>query len=307
MSYQNPNDDLKALADRKDEYMKYESNQALTWCEGCGNFPIQKALERALVLEGLKTSDVLLCFDIGCHGNGSDKIAGMGGYTLHGLHGRIVSAAAGAALANPRIKVIAEAGDGGTFSEGPGHLIHAVRSNYPMLFILHNNENYGLTTGQASATTRKGHPMNGSPDGVVVDPINTCEFVLGLGPSFVARSFSGDVNHMTDILRAGLRHNGFAFVEILQTCPTYNLATPQSWYWDKVRHLEEVKGYDSSDVDMAREAARDLEKEIKIGVLYQDKNSVNFLDRLPARKGIKTALVDEVKPFDVGKLTQAFL
>jgi 2-oxoglutarate ferredoxin oxidoreductase subunit beta len=307
MSYKDPNVDYKTLADRKEDYMKYESSQPLTWCEGCGNFSIQKALERALVLEGFKTSDVLLCYDIGCHGNGSDKIAGMGGTTFHGLHGRIISAAAGAALANPKIKVIAEGGDGGTFSEGPGHLIHAVRSNYPMLFILHNNENYGLTTGQASAMTRRGYPMNGSPDGVAQDPMNACEFVLALGPSFVARSFSGDVNHMTDILRAGLRHNGFAFVEILQTCPTYNHATPQSWYWDKIRHLEEVKGYDPSDIESARKAARDLDRQINLGILYQDKKSVSVLDRLPARKGLKTSLVEEVKGYDIGKLVDQFM
>ena len=306
MSYKNPIPDYQALADRKQDYLNFEAGQKLDWCDGCGNFGIQHALERALVLEGMKTSDVLLCFDIGCHGNGSDKIAGIGGTTMHGLHGRIISAAAGAALANPKIKVIAEAGDGGTFSEGPGHLIHAVRSNYPMLFILHNNENYGLTTGQASATTRKGFPMNGSPDGVVTEPINTCDFVLGLHPSFVARSFSGDVKHMTDVLRAGLRHNGFAFVEILQACPTYNKATPQGWYWDKMRHLEEMKGYDPSNLETARKAARDLEKDIRIGVLYQDRKSVNFLERLPARKGIKTSLVDEVRAYDIGKLTKAF-
>ncbi|MBI5421807.1 hypothetical protein HZA44_01585 [Candidatus Peregrinibacteria bacterium] len=302
MSYQNPIPDYQLLADRKQEYMKYESSQKLTWCEGCGNFGIQKALERALVLEGITTNNVLMCFDIGCHGNGSDKIAGIGGYTLHGLHGRIISAAAGAALANPRIKVVAEAGDGGTFSEGPGHLIHAVRSNYPMLFILHNNENYGLTTGQASAMTRKGYPMNGSPDGVGAEPINACDFVLGLKPSFVARAFSNDVSHMTDVLRAGLRHNGFAFVEVLQTCPTYNKATPEPWYWDKLRPVDQIKGYDASNLKMAREAAQDMDKEIKVGVLYQDKNSVNFLERLPGRKGIKTALVDEVKAFDIAKL-----
>jgi 2-oxoglutarate ferredoxin oxidoreductase subunit beta len=306
MPYTDPLKDYQILADRKQDYLNYEGNQRLTWCEGCGNFGIQKALERALVLEGLKTTEVLLCFDVGCNGNGSDKIAGIGGITFHGLHGRVISAAAGAALANPRIKVIAEAGDGGTFSEGPGHLIHAVRSNYPMLFILHNNENFALTTGQASATTRKGFPMNGSPDGVVAEPINACDFVLGLKPSFVARSFSNDVNHMTDVLRAGLKHNGFAFVEILQTCPTYNHATPQQWYWDKIRHLDGVKGYDPSNLKMAREVAQDLEKEIKIGILYQDKKSVNFLERLPSRKGVKTALVDEVKAYDIKKLIAPF-
>ncbi len=294
--------DIKLLADRKDEYLRFEGNERLTWCSGCGNFGIQKALERALVLEGFKTPDVLLCFDIGCNGNGSDKIAGTGGITFHGLHGRVISAAAGAALANPRIKVVASAGDGATFSEGPGHLLHAVRSNYPMLFILHNNENFALTTGQASATTRKGFPMNGSPDGVVLDPINACDFVLGLKPSFVARSFSGDVNHMTDILRSALRHNGFAFVEMLQLCPTYNRATSYEWLSQRVQYLKTTP----KTIEAARKAAADMEEKINVGILYQNVESPNFLERLPNRKGVKTALVDEVKAYDIKKLTSQF-
>ena len=294
--------DYNTLADRKSEYLAYEGNEIITWCGGCGNFGIQKALERALVLEGIKTQDVLFCYDIGCNGNGSDKIASKGGYTFHGLHGRVISAAAGAALANPNMTVIAEGGDGGTMSEGINHLVHSVRSNYPMMFILHNNENFGLTTGQASACTRKGHPMNGSPDGVLMDPINCCDFVLGLNPSFVARSFSGDVKHMTDMLRAGLNHNGFAFVEIMQTCPTYNRATPQEWYQERVQYLDKTP----NTIEEARKKAADMENKINLGIFYEDKKSVNFLERLASREGVKTMPVDEVKKFDIRPLLGQF-
>lgn len=305
MPYQPPNQrkELDTLAQRKKEYMKLESQEKLTWCGGCGDFGIQKALERALVLEGLGTRETVLFFDIGCHGNGSDKI---GAYTFHGLHGRVLPVASAAALSNPRLKVIAEGGDGGTFSEGINHLVHTVRSNYPMVFILHNNENYGLTIGQASSTTRCGQPMAGSPDGVLATPMNACEFVLGLHPTFVARSYSGDVKHMTEMLRAGLRHNGFAFIEMMQLCPTFNHATSAAWFWERIRYTDQLKGYDPSDLDAALKASRDLEKEIKMGVLYQDKKSVNFLDRLPARQGKKTALVEEVQPYDIGKLMKEF-
>ena len=305
MPYQPPNQrkELDALAKRKKEYMKLESQEKLTWCGGCGDFGIQKALERALVLEGIGTRDAVLFFDIGCHGNGSDKI---GAYTFHGLHGRVLPVASAAALANPRLKVIAEGGDGGTFSEGINHLVHTVRSNYPMVFILHNNENYGLTIGQASSTTRCGQPMAGSPDGVLAPPMNACEFVLGLKPTFVARSYSGDVKHMTAMLRAGLQHNGFAFIEMMQLCPTFNHATSAAWFWERIRYTDQLKGYDPSDLDAAIKASRDLEKEIAMGVLYQDKKSVNFLDRLPARRGRKTTLVEEVKPYDIGKLMKEF-
>lgn len=294
--------DLNALFERKKDYLGFEGAEKLTWCGGCGDFSIQKALERALVLEGRTAKDTLFCFDIGCHGNGSDKI---GGTTLHGLHGRVIPAAAGAALANPNIKVIAEGGDGGTLSEGINHLVHAVRSNYPMLFILHNNENYGLTIGQASATTRKGCSMNGAPDGVALEPMNACQFVLSLRPGFVARSFSGDVKHMTEMMRRGLQYNGFAFLEVMQVCPTFNKATSQKWYWDRVRDVEEDPSYDPADLKKAWALAEDLEKQIAVGVLYETKKP-SFLELLPQRKDVKTSAVDEVRPYDITPLLAEF-
>jgi len=294
--------DYNTLADRKTEYLAYEGTEIITWCSGCGNYGIQNALERALVLEGVKPDQTLFCYDIGCHGNGSDKIGNKVIYTLHGLHGRVIPVAAGAAVANPKIKVIAEGGDGGTMSEGVNHLVHSVRSNYPMVFILHNNENYGLTTGQASATTRMGNKMNGSPDGVISPPMNCSDFVLGLNPTFVARSFSGDVKHMTDILRAAIRHNGFAFVEILQVCTTYNHATPQEWYLERVKYLDKTP----KTIEAARKAAADMENKINIGILYQDKKSVDYLGRLANRAGVKTAPVDEVGRFDINGLLKQF-
>lgn len=294
---------LKELAQKQATYVKYETDEIITWCSGCGNYNIQNALKRALTLENYRPENILFCFDIGCNGNGSDKI---GGYTFHGLHGRSISVAAGAAIANPHIKVIASGGDGGTMSEGISHLVHSVRSDYPMLFILHNNHNYGLTTGQASATTPKGFPMNGSPDGVIIDPMNPAEFVLGLNPSFVARSFSGDVKHMTKMFRKALRHKGFAFFEILQTCPTYNKATPQEWYWERIKYLEDVKSYKASDLAAAKKMVEDFEKNIYLGLFYQNKQSPSFIERLPNRQNYKTGPVDEVKHFNVSKLLKAF-
>lgn len=285
--------ELITLGQKKRELLAFESNERLTWCNGCGDYGIRNALMRAMALEGLTQQDVAVFYDIGCHGNGADKI---GAYTFHGLHGRVIPLAAGAAIANPRLKVIAEGGDGGTLSEGIGHLVHAVRSNYKMLFILHNNENYGLTTGQASSTTRKGRRMNGTPDGVFLEPMNVCDFVLGLGGTFVARTFSGDVKHMADMLRRGLAHNGFAFLEVLQACPSYNRETPQEWYWERIKYLENGKGAASGmqGREEARRLAADLEKEINVGIFYRDPASVSFLDQLASRKGRKTTLVEEV-------------
>lgn len=292
---------LKTLADRKDLYQEIEDvKEACTWCGWCGNFSIQKALIRALTLENIKPYECLLCYDVGCSGNGSDKI---GAYTIHGLHGRVISLAAGAALANPKMKVISMAGDGATFSEGVGHLVHAVRSNYPLVFIHHNNENYALTTGQASATTREDHSMNGSPDGIVVDPLNPCEIVLSLGPSFVARTFSGDTKHMTKIIQQAINHKGFAFIDILQVCPTYNKATSNSWLRERVKYLDE--NYDSTNLELAKKTAQDLENEIAVGILYRN-DKPEFTERLKSRKGQKTSLIEEVKHQDISKLIDFF-
>lgn len=296
---------LSDLEKKAKEYVRFETDKKITWCSNCGNYAIQNALTRALVLENFKRKDFLLCFDIGCNGNGADKFEA---YTLHGLHGRVLPIAAGAALANSHIKVIASGGDGATFSEGVNHLVHAVRSDYPMMFIHHNNENYGLTIGQASSLTRCGAVMNGTPGEVVIEPINSLDFVLALKPSFVARSYSGETDHMTEMFRLALKHKGFAFVEILQACPTYNRITPDAWYAERVRFIENLDGrdgrgsYDRSDIWQARKIVQDMEKEIYLGLLYENKTKVNFLEAYPFRKGVKTALTEEVRRVDVGAL-----
>lgn len=287
------------LLAKTQDYLKYETAKVITWCSNCGNYGIQNAVIRALVLEGYEQKDVLMCFDIGCSGNGADKV---NGYTVHGLHGRTISLAAGAAVANRRMKVIAFAGDGATFSEGVNHLVHGVRNDYPLLFVHHNNENYGLTIGQASSTTRVGAVMNGAPNGVVIDPINTLQFVLSLNPSFVARGFSGDVEQMTEIFQAALKHQGFAYVEILQACPTYNKVTPDAWYAERVRKIEELAEYDRGDIWAARKLVDDMSENIYTGVLYENKAKKNFMELQKSREGAKTELVDEVKPFDISGL-----
>jgi len=294
---------LNGLSQKKDTYVRYTNDEVITWCSGCGNYNIQNALKRALTLEGYKPEDILMSFDIGCNGNGSDKI-GMN--TFHGLHGRALPLAAGAAMGNSKLKVIASAGDGGTMSEGINHLIHCLRSEYPVLFILHNNHNYGLTTGQASSCTPKGFPMNGSPDGQLLEPMNPSEFVLNLNPSFVARSFSGDIKHMTKMLRKALNHKGFAFVEMLQTCPTYNKATPQSWYWERIKYLEDIKDWKADNLEKAKKYIQDFEKNIYLGLFYQNKNVIDYVHKLPYLADYKGNPAQEVKHFNVGPFLKAF-
>lgn len=281
----------------------YFSENLYNWCTNCGNYGIHAAVKRALVEENIAPGDTLLCFDIGCHGNGSDKI---GGYRFHGLHGRVIPFACGASVANRDVNIIAFGGDGGTLGEGINHLITGIRGNYNITFVLHNNLNYGLTLGQPSATTKPGVKMTAAPDGVTSDPLHPMRLVLSLNPSFAARTFSGDINHMTKTFVAGLRHKGFSFIEVLQSCPTYNLMTPHEWYQQRVKDVSQITGYNSRDYGAAREVAEDLEKQIAIGVLYQNQEHPAFLDRQANRVKVKTELVDEVKPFDTKKLLDAF-
>lgn len=288
------------LAKNAELYQSFDrSDHVITWCSDCGNFGIQNALKRALTLQGLTRRDVLFCYDVGCNGNGSDKIEA---YTIHGLHGRVISLAAGAAIANSKMKVIASAGDGGTLSEGINHLVHGVRNNYPMVFIHHNNENYGLTTGQPSSTSRKGCKMNSAPDGVAVESLNSLDFVLSLKPSFVARSFSSEPDHMTEMMQLALQHEGFAFLEILQTCPTYNRETPDEWYSQRVVDVNTLKGYDPTDIWMARKVVQDVDDKIAIGLIYKDESRQSFAKVQPHREGRETALTEEVAPVDITKL-----
>jgi 2-oxoglutarate ferredoxin oxidoreductase subunit beta len=280
----------------------YASDNLYSWCTNCGNYGIAAAEKRALTELGVEPRNAALFFDIGCNGNGADKIQG---YRYHGLHGRCIPAAAGASIANDNLTIVAHGGDGATFSEGVNHLIHAIRHNYNFTFILHNNSAYALTKGQASSLTRPDTPMDLSPDGSSGDTIHALELVFALNPTFVARSFSGNIKQMTQVIKAGIQHKGFSFIEILQACPTYNKTTPHEWYMDRTYDVAEIEGYDNAHLHQARWMARDLDERIATGVLYQ-KAAPTYLDRQANRRDKKTQLTEEVYAWDVSFLIDKY-
>lgn len=274
--------------------IEYDSDQIFTWCTNCGNYGISAALKRALTANDISPDKILLCFDIGCNGNGSDKIAG---YRFHGLHGRVLPFAVGAHLANQHLPVIASAGDGATLSEGLNHFIHAIRHNYNITFILHNNHNYALTKGQASSTTPLNNVMDSNPYGVDADPIDPSLLALDMGGSFIARGYSADVQMLTELIAAGINHPGFSLIEIRQDCPTYNKAYSHEWYMERVYPLE------NTPIDRA--AARELlleQDKIATGIIFQDKSKPDFYAKLENRKEANTALIQEVVPFELNGL-----
>lgn len=272
----------------------YNSENTYTWCTNCGNYGIHGALKSALVEECIKPTDVVLCFDIGCNGNGSDKI---GGYKAHTLHGRVIPFAMGAALANPNIEVIASAGDGATLGEGINHFIHAIRNDINLTFILHNNSNYGLTIGQASPTTPLGIEMNGTPGVVEIPPINVAYLALSLNPSFYARGFSGNPKQLTKLIRLGIHHKGFSLIEVLQDCPTFNEATPHNWYLDRIYDIGTLTDYNINNIEMAREATGDLSEHIATGLLYKSGLDARYKEEIASLDHNHIDISDLLKEF----------
>jgi 2-oxoglutarate/2-oxoacid ferredoxin oxidoreductase subunit beta len=282
---------------------EYYSETEGTWCDGCGNYGIWTAVKYALADLKLHPWQVCLCYDVGCNGNGSDKVEG---YRFHGLHGRVIPFAAGAKLANMNIPVIAFGGDGGTFSEGIGHLVHGLRSNYPITFVLHNNANYGLTTGQASSLTWQDQPMNTSPNGVPERTLASMDLIFSLEPTYVARGFSGDIKMTTRILTAAIQHRGFAYVEILQACPTYNHFATHNYLLDRYFDVN-AAGHDPSDLERAKTLATQTEERIPCGILYQREDVPHFYERLIPRVGVESTCVEEVRKYDIAEFCKELL
>lgn len=271
----------------------YNTDIKNTWCPGCGNFNIHLALKQALVDLDKHPSEVVISFDIGCNGNGGDKIEG---FRVKGLHGRAIPFAVGCHLANRRMCVIADIGDGGCLHEGIDHLIHAIRSNYDITLLIHNNENFALTTGQITSTTKKGKQMYAFPFGKTEGDINIGELVLSLNPSFYAKGFSGDPIQLTQIIKEGIKHKGFSVIEIIQLCPTYNPENSLDFLKERIAKVEKT-----DDLNLAKKRVINKDK-IYTGIIYRNSKLKDYYSNLVSRNDIKTELVDEVRNYNVSNI-----
>lgn len=220
-----------------------------TWCPGCGNHGMFEALKRALSELGWEKHEFAMFWGIGCHGNGSDFYDVQG---FHALHGRALPPATAFALTRPDQHVIVEMGDGDGYGLGMGHFIHTLRRNPRITCIAHNNQIYGLTTGQASPTTDHLMRSVSTPEGVLEQPVNPIGLALAEEATFIARGFAGDIPHLTDLYKQALTHEGFALVDVFQPCVTWNKLNTFAWFRERVYKLEET-GWDASDRDAAFE------------------------------------------------------
>ena len=235
------------------------------WCPGCGDFSVLSALQTALFELGLKPHQVLVVSGIGC----SSNLPGfINAYGMHTLHGRSLAVATGAKLGNHELKVICTGGDGDGYGIGGNHFVHTMRRNVDLTYIVMDNQIYGLTTGQVSPTSVKGMKTKTTPHGSVENPINPIPMAIVGGATYVARAFSGKQKHLVEILKGAIQHRGFALVDVLSPCVTYNKDNTYQWFNPRVKILED-QGHDPANFNKAIERGYQWGDEIPIGLFWK--------------------------------------
>ncbi|MBM4330803.1 MAG: 2-oxoacid:ferredoxin oxidoreductase subunit beta [Deltaproteobacteria bacterium] len=254
-----------------EEYGNYET----AWCPGCGNFSIQKAVKKTLVAAQLPPHRVLFVSGIGQAAKAPHY---MNVNLFDGLHGRSLPVATGAKLANPTLTIIVESGDGCNYGEGGNHFLAAIRRNIDITLLVHNNQVYGLTKGQASPTSEAGFITKAQPEGVTSAPFNPVAVAVAMKAGFVARGFSGLEDHLSGLIKQAIAHRGFSLIDILQPCVSFNKVNTFSWYKKRCRELP--ADYDPQNKEAALKVAEEWGEIIPIGIIYRN-NRPPFEDNLP--------------------------
>jgi 2-oxoglutarate ferredoxin oxidoreductase subunit beta len=269
-------------------------NIDIAWCSGCGNFPILKILKQAFADLKIKPTSLVLVSGIG-------QAAKIPHYfktnVFNGLHGRALPAATAIKAANPALTVIAESGDGDMYGEGGNHFLHTIRRNPDITNVVHNNMVYGLTKGQASPTSQVGFRTPVQVNGVFLQPFNPLAVAIALDASFVARAFAGDCDQTKEILKKAIRHKGYALVDILQPCVTFNKLNTYQWFKEHTYYLE-----DSHDHYSRNEAFKRATEKAKLplGVFYINPDKKTFEENISIYREDHRPLYQR-KP-DIGKL-----
>lgn len=237
----------------------FDTGRRPQWCPGCGNFSVLTAVKAAFTDLALDPSEIVAVAGIGCHGRMTEY---LNVNAFHAIHGRAIPVAVGVKTVNPNLTVIVHTGDGDAYSIGLSHLLHAARRNVGIKVVVHNNMVFALTTGQAGPTTPKGVKTRSTPAGNYEEPFNTILLALASGATFVARGFSDDVQHLKELIKLAIKHRGFAFIDVLQPCPTFY--DVRQILKQKVYKLEK---HDVTDFKAALELALESER-IPVGVFY---------------------------------------
>lgn len=240
------------------------------WCPGCGDFGVLKAVQTAAAQQGVLPENLLVVSGIGCSSNLPGFIHAYG---IHSLHGRAVPVATGAHLANTDLKVVVTGGDGDGYGIGVGHLIHAMRRNLDITYVVMDNQIYGLTTGQTSPTTTKQHRTKSTPNGNAELPLNPLALAISCGATYVARGFSGEAKQLADLIAGGIAHRGFSLIDVFSPCVTYNKVNTYPWFKERVYKLED-ENWDPSDAARSLQKAWEWGDRIPLGLLYRDEQPI---------------------------------
>jgi len=250
-----------------------------TWCKGCGNYAILSAIKMALAERDMAPHDILFVTGVGCGSKLPHYVRSTG---FHTLHGRTLAVATGARLANHGLPVMTVHGDGDSFNEGMNHFVQTVRRNVNLVDVVQDNRIYGLTKGQYSPTSEKGKRTPTSPDGSIERPVNPPALALTLGATFVSRGYSGELQHLAWVIGEALDHTGYALVDVMQPCVTWNRSYAYAFYNERVYKLEDEAGYDPGDWDAAWAKAQEWGERIPLGVIYRDSSVPSYEEQVPA-------------------------
>jgi 2-oxoglutarate ferredoxin oxidoreductase subunit beta len=258
---------------------KHSFDSDISWCPGCGNFMILRTFDKAVEAAGIDRKRLVLVSGIG-------QAAKFPHYTqanvFNGLHGRALPAAVGIKLANHDLEVVITSGDGDMYGEGGNHFLHNLRRNVSVKTFVHNNQVYGLTKGQASPTSDLGFVTKVQTHGVISPPFNPLALAVAEDCSFVARSFAGDREHLLAMMTAALQHQGgFALLDILQPCPSFNMINTYQWYRERVKKVDEA--HDPFDRAAAFALALKWGDEIPLGIIYRSRRP-SFESQQPVLK-----------------------
>ncbi len=240
----------------------YKSKVKPTWCPGCGDYGLLAALYQALARLQLDPAKTMIVSGIGCSSRLPFFVKTYGFQTAHG---RVLPVAMGVKIANPELTVIAVGGDGDGFSIGGGHLVHAVRRNPGITYVVMDNQIYGLTKGQTSPTSPLGIKTKSTPFGSADAPINPMAWALASGVSFAARGFSGDPKLLIELIATAVQHPGFALVQTMSPCPMFN--NNQDLWRGKVQSLPA----DHNPGDRLQAMAQAIREDaMPLGVFYRE-------------------------------------
>jgi len=265
------------MVTRKD----FDSPESPTWCTGCGNHGILNAIKMALAEQNVAPHELVIFTGIGC-GSKLPHYMKINGF--HTIHGRALAVATGARLADHSIKIVAVHGDGDGYGMGLGHWLHAVRRNIGLVDIVQNNRVYGLTKGQYSPTSDPGMRTPTSPEGAIDRPIQPLSLAIAAGAAFVARGYPNELRHLVWLIGEALHHSGYALVDVLQPCVSFNRASAYDFYNDRVYKLEDEGGYDPHDRAAAWVKAQEWGARIPIGIFYRGEPIPTYEEQVPALK-----------------------